>query len=159
MVEHEMEVEDIFQNSLVQSCEMLQAIYKHKGMEGLRKLDMNKVVLSLESIRFLRSIGFVFDKKALLEQTNIGETLCNLISYNILTIKDLSSEQYDSCVTSSKAMKVTKSTFLLMKPGRQARIVTVLLCVRKAYKNQIPKEISWIILDHAFSPKNERGSI
>lgn len=136
---------------------MLKAIYKIKGLEEIQKIDIKLISFTFDSVSFLRRIGYKFDKREIIREKKLAPIECySLLCFDILKHKELSEAQKRefSNYVSPKDPKSCKQMYPFMKEIRKRKIMTFLLCVRKLF----PREIIWMILDHAFTPAKEKGS-
>lgn len=139
------------------NVENLKEIYSLKGLQETQKINSNKIDFDFETVRYLISIGYTFNKQEIVEKDLYSVELYSLICWNILKLENFSEDEKRKlklCIT-NKDIKATKSLFPFMKEIKKRKIMTFLCCVR----TKIPKEISCIILDYAYSPINERGFI
>ena len=137
--------------------DLLKMVYRLKGIEGILKIDSGKIWFDFEEAKFLRSIGYKFNKS--LTSNRDSRWLYALICFKVLKYEDLNEEvkgKFDEYIK-ERDIKACKHLYPFMKEIRKRKIMTVILCIRKTCILQ--KEIIWNILDLAYSPINERGSI
>ena len=153
-----MTVECLCKNKYI-SVHILKTVFKMKGTSGIDSIDPRKIVYNFEEVKFLRSIGFQFDKEIIKTVTDIAR-LYALICFQVLKDEDLNDEQrklFKSYVTvRNNDIKACQHMCKFMKEVRRRKIMTVLLCIKKNYP-YFQKEIIWKIIDLAYSPINERG--
>ena len=155
MVERGMTVEYMSKNMRRLSCDILRMVYRLKGIEGIQKLDPRKIWFDFEEVKFLKSIGYNFN-----EDIRSESWIYALICLKAIKYEDLSENQKDNFnrYVSNRDIKACKHLYPFMKEIRKQKIMTVILCIRNLYPF-FQKEIIWNILDLAYSPINERGSI
>ena len=151
IVEKGMSVEYMYEHIYKLEVGMLEMIYRLKGLEEIQRINPKKILFAFASVRFLRSIGYKFDK-----------TPNNQWPYAFICFKVSKFEESDQdkkidfkSYAMDKDIKAVKHLFPYMKEIRKKKIMTVLLCMRETL---VPKEIIWNIIDLAYSPINERGS-
>ena len=153
MVEKGMTIGFMFRFGL----DTLKMLFRLKGMKGMQGIDPAQIRYDFESVKFLKSIGYEFDKRVI----NSRDVFCMYVfaACKILKYEDLSEDQkeeFDDYICFND-IKACKHLYPFMKEIRKKKIMAVILCIRKTCKLQ--KEIIWNILDLAYSPINERGSI
>ena len=156
IVEKGMEVE-YFSHARAISYDVMKVLYKVKGLEIIQKMDPRKFPYDFQTLKFLRSIGYEFDKKSI--QMEHASWIYSLICFKVFKYEDLGAwmkEKFWDHIK-DRDIKACKHMYSFMKEIRKKKIMTILCCVRKRYP-YFQKEIIWNILDHAYSPINERGS-
>ena len=156
MIEKGMTVEYISKNFWC-TYEMLKRINRVKGIEGIQRVDPGKLIYDFDSVRFLKSIGYKFQRSSF-NHTTVVPWMYSLLFFQVLKLDDLNQDQknvFAGCLKNGD-IKVCKHMFPFLKTIRKKKIMTLLLCIRKRYP-LFQKEIIWNILDYAYSPINERG--
>ena len=157
IIERGMTTEYMCENRHI-NFEIAKLVYRIKGMEDIRKIHFTKFMFDLNLVRFLRSIGYLFEKKLILEQRYRDfENYC-FVCFGVLTYKDLSKarrKDFNDFV-SDRDIKICKQMIPFMTDIRKRKIMIMLLCMKKVVP-RLQKEIVWTILDYAYSPVNERG--
>ena len=131
IVEKGMTVEYMSENFYDVKQDILQMIYRLKGMEGIQKIDSEKFGEDFEVVKFLRSIGYKFGE-SLISRRNISWFYA-LICFKVLKYEDLNENQsraFDEYV-SKYDIKACKHLYPFMKEIRRKKIMTVILCIRK----------------------------
>ena len=158
MVEKGMTVE-FFSNRMTRiSPQFLMVIYRVKGLEGLQRVDPEKFVYDFDAVKFLKSVGYQIEKNSI--SMKKPSWMYSLICFKVLKYEDLDGsgrKNFDNYVKNHE-VKVCKHMYQYAKEIRKSKILTFLLCIRKRYP-LFQKEIIWNILDLAYSPINERGSL
>ena len=123
----------------------------------MKKFGTKNVGFDFETVKFLKSTGYQFDKQASLKTGNEQEWKA-LACFGILTYEDFEDSQNEILRAHVEYHDITtrRSTFPWVKQIRKKKIMTVLLCIKRLYPF-FQKEIVWNILDLAYSPLNERG--
>ena len=141
--------------------DILKMIYKVKGFEELQNIDDIELEFEMQNVQFLRSVGFEFHKRVILEAKPVSSyewyalVCCSVLKYEDLDVKQ--KESFHSYL-SENDVKASKHLFPFMKEIRKKKIMTVMLCIRTLYPF-FQKEIIWNILDLTYSPIKERGSL
>ena len=158
MVEKGMTLEYMSNNTFYFEHDVLKIIYRLFGLESIQKIGSEKIFFNFETVKFLRSIGFEFKR---IETTSFDE-IYSLLCFKVWKCEDLDengTKEFGHHVRNVlKDIKACKHFFPFMKDIRKRKITTFLCCVKKK-KYILPKEIIWMILDNAFSPRNERGFV
>ena len=153
-------VEYMSENIWRASRDILRMVYRLKGMEGIQNIDPTKIEYNYEEVKFLKSIGYKFDK-SICSIRSSRRLLYALICFKVLKYEDLNERQskaFDEYVKRTD-IKACKHFYPYMKEIRKKKIMTVILCIRKTCTCILQKEIIWNILDLAYSPINERGPL
>ena len=156
MVEKGMTLDFMLYHVSTMDWKMLEMILRLKGLKELQSIEVSKIRVDFETVRFLKSTAYKFEEKSVLRHSD-GDDIYVLMCFNLLKFKDLSEQQKRNFMEYifGKDLKICKQMYPFMKEIRKKKIMTVILCIRKTCKLQ--KEIIWNILDLAYSPVNERG--
>ena len=154
-----MSIEYMVDNCSNISRDLLEMIHRLQGVEEVQKINVQKIVFDFETVRFLSSIGYTFDRLYLANSK--VEFLYPLICFDILKFKDLSEEQRKAfqIYIKGKEVKACRSMFQFAKPIRKEKIMTFLLCIFRIYKALIAKPIVWKVLDFAYSPSETKDKL
>ena len=151
IVERGMTLKYMFEENCI-DLEMLKMIYRVKGLKEIQKIKVEKFDLGFQTIRFLRSIGYKFDKKKM-SVLECGYSVYSLLCFNLFKLEDFEETDDFEAFIELNDLKACKQMYPYMKEIRKRKIMTFLYCVKKLYR--MPKEIVWTILDYAFTPINE----
>ena len=140
-------------------CTFLKIVYRTRGWEELQKVDIKRIVFDFDTVRFLRSVAYKFEKSYFLKSNLRPSSHYSLICGNVLKYSDLSEKQksFWEIYVELYDLRACKQMYPFMKEIRRKKIMTVILCICKTCGLQ--KEIIWNILDLAYSPINQRGPL
>ena len=133
--------------------DMLEMIFREKGIEAISSIDLDKIPFSFETVAFLKSKNYEFGEKKTLLQERLEFDLAALIAFRVLEYKELSLEAQESVKHYLRTRDVILFDNLvpLIRPLRQKKILTVFLSLRKAVGQNLPKQIIKKILNYCYA--------
>ena len=156
LVEKGMTVEYMSKNIQFRRSDILEMVFRVKGMEGIQSFDPGSIDYFYDTVKFLKSIDYKFDK-TLIPIRHKSWTY-SLLCFKVWKHDDLNEEDKEKFeeYVSANDIKACKHMFPYLKEIRKKKIMTLLLCIKTIYPF-FQKEIIWKIIDLAYSPEYQRG--
>ena len=137
---------------------MIEMLLRVKGLkEVVEKIPVDKLDLDFMTVRLLRSYQYPFEEyDPIVFMRYSGEELYALICFGVLEMNFLDEIRRAEVIRyiTEHDLKACRRMIPYLKPSTRKKIIHVMLCLKR---KGFPKDIIFIIIDFAYSPKRETG--